>query len=66
MAYIVLLASLGHLERRSDAAAVYEEFRNRFPEFEIGTFFDTSRWTQLPDRAEIFREGLRMADVSEA
>jgi hypothetical protein len=32
---------------------------------DIETFFSSSRWVQSPERAEIFREGLRKAGVLE-
>ena len=65
-AYMVLLTSLGHSERRTEAASVNEEFRKRFPNYDIENFFKFSRWTQSADGAEIFREGLRKAGVSDA
>ena len=64
-AYIALIASQGHSERRAEATSVIEEFRKRFPDYDLKTFFDISRWTQSHDRAEIFREGLRKAGVLE-
>ena len=63
--YMVLLASLGHLERPTEAASILEEFRKRFPDYDMETFFNSSRWTQSPDRAEIFREGFRKAGLPE-
>ena len=63
IAYMVLLASVGHSERRTEAASIHEEFLNRFPDYDMETFFNSSRWTQSPDRAEIFREGLRKAGL---
>ena len=63
IAYMVLLASLGHSERRTEAASTYEEFHNRFPDYDMETFFKSSRWTQSSDRAEIFREGFRKAGL---
>ncbi len=65
IAYMVLLASLGHSERRTEAASIHEEFLNRFPDYDMETFFNSSRWTQSPDRAEIFREGFRKAGLPE-
>ncbi len=65
-AYMVLLASLGHLERRTEAASAHEEFRKRFPDYDMETFFKTSRWAQSADGAAIFRDGLRKAGVSGA
>ncbi len=62
---MVLLASLGHSERRTEAASVHEEFRKRFPDYDIETFFETSRWTQSADGAAIFRDGLRKAGLPE-
>ncbi len=64
-AYIVLLASLGHSERQTETASVNEEFRKRFPNYDIEKFLDFSRWTQSADGAAIFRDGLRKAGVSD-
>ncbi len=60
---MILLASLGHSERRTEAASIHEEFHNRFPDYDMKSFFKSSRWTQSPDRAEIFREGFRKAGL---
>ena len=60
-----MLASLGHSERQTETASVNEEFRKRFPNYDIEKFLDFSRWTQSADGAAIFRDGLRKAGVSD-
>ena len=65
MSYVLLLACLGMAGRRSEVPGVFEEFEKKFPDYDIETFFSSSRWVQSPERAEIFREGLRKAGVLE-
>jgi hypothetical protein len=50
-------------EDRSEAAAIQQEFVAKFPDYDIESFFQSSRWAQAPERAAIVREGLRKAGV---
>ncbi len=63
MAYVTLLACLGMSGNLSDAPTIHDEFDKKFSDYDIETFFSSSRWVKSPDNAAIFREGLHKAGV---